>query len=69
MRPSPCTFPVADATEQGPMLALAMDGKPMSVREKGPIWLIYPYDDFEAFRTEETYGWSIWQLDRIEIKE
>ncbi|MFN7267824.1 MAG: molybdopterin-dependent oxidoreductase [Cereibacter sp.] len=63
------SFPVADATAEGPLLAYRTNGEPMSVREKGPIWLIFPYDDVEAFRTEQTYARSIWQLDRIVITE
>jgi hypothetical protein len=31
--------------------------------------MIFPYDDVEAFRTEQTYARSIWQLDRIVITE
>ncbi|MCA3450202.1 MAG: molybdopterin-dependent oxidoreductase [Rhodobacter sp.] len=63
------TFPVADATAEGPLLAYRANGKPMSIREKGPIWMIFPYDDVEAFRTEQTYSRSIWQLDRIVVIE
>ncbi|MCA3435970.1 MAG: molybdopterin-dependent oxidoreductase [Rhodobacter sp.] len=63
------TFPVADATVEGPLLAYRANGKPMSIREKGPIWMIFPYDDVEAFRTEQTYSRSIWQLDRIVVTE
>ncbi|MCA3511648.1 MAG: molybdopterin-dependent oxidoreductase [Rhodobacter sp.] len=62
------TFPVADVTDEGPLLAYRTNGKPMSIREKGPIWMIFPYDDVEAFRTEQTYARSIWQLDRIVVK-
>jgi len=63
------TFPVAEATSDGPLLAYLTNGKPMSVREKGPIWLIFPYDTVEAFRTEQTYARSIWQLDRITVTD
>jgi hypothetical protein len=37
----------------------------MSLREKGPLWVIYPYDSDPAYRTEETYSRSIWQLNRL----
>lgn len=62
-------FPVAEATEEGPLLAYRTNGELMSVREKGPIWLIYPYDTVAEFRTEQTYARSIWQLDRLMITE
>lgn len=60
--------PVSDAVEGGPILAFAMDGKPMSVRDKGPIWLIYPFDDTPSYQSEVYFSRSIWQLDRIEAK-
>ena len=63
------TFPVADVTSEGPLLAYRTNGNPMSVRDKGPIWMIFPYDTVEAFRTEQTYARSIWQLDRIMVTE
>lgn len=63
------TMPAADAAEDGPLLATLADGKPMPVRDKGPVWLIYPYDDNAAYRTEQTYARSIWQLNRIEITD
>ena len=59
-------IPVSDAIEGGPMLAYLLDGKTMSVRDKGPIWVIYPFDSNLEYRTEVVYSRSIWQLDRIE---
>ena len=62
-------FPVSEATSEGPLLAYRTNGNPMSVRDKGPIWMIFPYDTVEAFRTEQTYARSIWQLDRITVTQ
>ena len=63
------SMPAADALADGPLLATLADGKPMSVREKGPVWMLFPYDDVAAYRTEQTYARSIWQLNRIEITD
>ncbi|MCW1918737.1 molybdopterin-dependent oxidoreductase [Rhodobacter sp. KR11] len=61
-------IPLTETTPQAPLLAYEMDGKPMSVRDKGPIWVVYPYDaDPRAFQTVTVFARSIWQLDRIEI--
>ena len=60
-------IPVSDAIEGGPIIAYAVDGKPMSVRDKGPLWVIYPYDSSADYRSEVIYSRSIWQLDRIEV--
>ncbi|MFT5630768.1 MAG: hypothetical protein ACI9HB_001939 [Gammaproteobacteria bacterium] len=62
-------IPVSDAVEGGPIVAYLMDGEKMSVREKGPLWVIYPYDSNSDYRSEVTYTRSIWQLDRLEIEQ
>ena len=62
-------IPLSDATEGGPILAMRMNGEIMSLRDKGPLWVIYPYDQNAAYRSEVTYSRSIWQLDRIEVTQ
>lgn len=61
-------IPVSDAIEGGPILAWAMDGETMSRRDKGPLWVIYPFSSSSDYRTEVIYSRSIWQLDRMTIK-
>jgi len=62
-------IPLSDAVQGGPILAYLLDGKEMSVRDKGPLWIIYPYDKEAKFRTEVIYSRSIWQLNRLEALE
>lgn len=62
-------IPITDAIEGGAIIAYRMNEKTMSVRDKGPLWIVYPYDDNEIFRTEVIYSRSIWQLDRISAIE
>ncbi len=62
------SVPVSDAVENGPIIAYLANGKPMHRRDKGPLWLVYPYDANPAYKSETIYGRSIWQLDRIEVK-
>jgi hypothetical protein len=40
----------------------------MTVRDKGPLWIVYPYDAKPEYRQELIYSRSIWQLDHIEVK-
>lgn len=61
-------IPVSDAVEDGPLLAIHRNGEAMSIRDKGPIWLVYPYDLNAKYRSEIIYSRSIWQLDRIQIQ-
>lgn len=61
------TIPTSDAVDGGPIIAYSRNGSELSVRDKGPLWIIYPFDDNAAYRTEEYYSRSIWQLDRLKI--
>lgn len=60
-------IPASDIVEDGPIVAYAVDGEPMSIREKGPLWIVYPYDSKSEYRSETIYSRSIWQLYRIEL--
>jgi hypothetical protein len=46
-----------------------MNGAPLSRREKGPYWLVYPYDSDPIFQSETVYTRSIWQLVSIERED
>lgn len=59
--------PLSDAVADGPIIAYEMEGKPMSVRDKGPLWLIYPYDSKADYQSEMIYSRSIWQLVKIDL--
>lgn len=56
-----------EITEQAPMLAFMRNGAPMPLRSQGPFWLIFPYDDDPAFRTESIYAMSVWQVQAIRL--
>jgi hypothetical protein len=61
-------IPIADAVPDGPILAFSVNDEIMSVREKGPLWVVYPYDrDPERYRTEVIHARSVWQLQRLTI--
>ncbi|WP_417280543.1 molybdopterin-dependent oxidoreductase [Celeribacter sp.] len=58
-------IPVSDAVEGGPIIAYEMNGEEMSRRDKGPLWVIYPFDDTPEYQSETYYSRAIWQLDRV----
>ncbi|WP_353473239.1 oxidoreductase [Salipiger sp. H15] len=60
-------IPVEDAAEGGPIIAWARNGSLMSVRDKGPLWIVYPYDEHPEYRSEIIFARSIWQLNRIVV--
>jgi len=61
------TIPFADLEDNAPIVATRMNGELMSVRDYGPYWLVYQYDQDVRYQTETTYSRSIWQLNRIEV--
>ncbi len=62
-------IPATDAVEGGPIVAYEIDGKALPVRNRGPLWIVYPYDARADYRSEVIYARSIWQLDRIDIRD
>ncbi len=62
-------IPASDAVPGGPILAYEMDGKLLSRRNKGPLWIIYPFDSKKEYRAEVIYARSIWQLVKVEVLE
>ncbi len=44
------------------IVAYAKDGKPMRIRELGPLWIMFPFDDFPELLNEKKKAAAIWQL-------
>ena len=52
--------------EDGAILAYHLNGGEMSVREKGPFWVIFPYDADEQFQTDTYWAYSVWQVKSVD---
>lgn len=61
-------IPYSDVAADAALLALDRNGIPMTVRDKGPIWVVYPYDTQPEYMTETYHARSIWQLASIEVE-
>jgi len=61
-------IPVADFSLYHPVLAYKRNGAPMRVRDKGPLFILYPYDSNPALKTETYYIRSPWQVAGITIE-
>ncbi|MCI0510153.1 hypothetical protein C8E00_10554 [Chromohalobacter marismortui] len=61
--------PLAEAKEYGVILAMRRDGEPMPVREYGPLFVLYPFDDHPELQTEEVRFRSVWQVARIVVEK
>jgi hypothetical protein len=63
------TFPLKDAVNDGAIIAYLIDGNEMPIRELGPLWVVYDFDNNAAYRSAVTFARSIWQLDRLEFNQ
>ena len=62
------SIPRAELEQYGVILALEMDGKPLTTRTKGPVWMIYPRDSFPELQ-EDIYNLRmVWHTKRLTVK-
>jgi hypothetical protein len=62
------TIPLEDFDRYDVLLATRVNGQLMRVRDKGPIWIVYPWSghpELDDFATREK---SIWQLSALHVR-
>lgn len=60
--------PMEDVSRYNVILALKRNGEYLPLRDKGPLFVIYPYDSDPDLRNQKFYSRSVWQVARIEVK-
>jgi hypothetical protein len=60
-------IPIEDFLDYGAIFATHIDGKQLTIRNRGPLMVIYPFTDFPQIKNETYYGRSIWQIRVIEL--
>ncbi|MBD1557106.1 molybdopterin-dependent oxidoreductase [Vibrio sp. S9_S30] len=50
-----------------PILAWEDNGKEMSVRGKGPLWVILPKDHYKELQSQIFNDYMVWQLINVEV--
>ena len=55
-------------TDAHAILAYEMNGERLSIRDKGPLWVIFPFNTDEALRTDAYWSVSVWQVKSITIE-
>lgn len=61
-------IPTDDAERYAVILAMSRDGKSMRVRDRGPLFVVYPFDDHHQLNSNIYYSRSVWQVARIEVQ-
>lgn len=61
-------IPLDDFRKWPVILAMRRDGADMPVRDKGPLFVIYPFDVDKTLYNEKYFNRSVWQVKSIEIR-
>lgn len=61
-------IPFSDAERHDVIVARLLNGKPMPVREKGPLFIVYPFDAKPELKAEVYYNRSAWQLMLLQVQ-
>jgi hypothetical protein len=60
-------MPFDDPQKIDVVMARLLDDRPMLVREKGPLFIIYPFDDLPELRSAVYFARCAWQLRTLEV--
>ncbi|MDD2546471.1 MAG: molybdopterin-dependent oxidoreductase [Burkholderiaceae bacterium] len=61
-------IPLDDAYKYPLIVAHHMDDRPIPVRTKGPLFIMYPFDAHAALRSVRYYERSVWQLKSLTVE-
>lgn len=59
---------LADLEKYDIILAYKRDGIDLPVRDKGPLFVVFPFTDVPELASEARYAQSVWQVNRITVK-
>ncbi|WP_300658828.1 hypothetical protein [Hydrogenophaga sp.] len=62
------SIPVDDIARHGVLMARLIDDQPIPVRSKGPLFVVYPFDNSAELRSSVYYERSIWQLKALDLQ-
>lgn len=62
-------IPIDALTDRPALLVTRIDGELIPVREKGPIWILYPQsDNHSEYRRAPFVNYMVWQLRFIDVR-
>lgn len=61
-------IPRSDVTDSPVILASRVNGDLLSVRDKGPLFVIYPFDSHPELFNEVYFGRSVWQVTAMSVQ-
>jgi hypothetical protein len=60
-------IPMSDFEQYDVLLALKRDGKYLPVRDKGPLFIVYPFDTDKRLQSQTYYGRCAWQVSKFVV--
>lgn len=60
-------FSAEDAIAKGAFIARTMNGRELTIRDKGPFWMIFPWSARPELESASVQAMSVWQLRELEI--
>jgi len=61
------SLPVSDFETYNPILALKENGQFMTVRNKGPLFIVYPFDDRPELKTKLYFARAVWLVQALKV--
>jgi len=62
-------IPTSELRQYPVLFAVTMNDKAMTPQDKGPIWIVYPRDDYPELRNPGIDMHWVWRLKSIDVKE
>lgn len=50
-----------------PILATKVDGRVLTIRDKGPLWIAYPRDQYKVLQDARYDSRWVWQLNKLHV--
>jgi hypothetical protein len=61
-------IPIEDFAKYHPILAIKRNGEYMPVSDKGPLFVIYPFDSNIELQSKMFYSRAVWQVTKLVVK-
>lgn len=59
---------ISDFLKYPVLLATSVDGERLRIRDKGPLWIVYPRDQFTELWQQPAERKTIWHITRLSIE-
>ncbi|SCY79837.1 molybdopterin-dependent oxidoreductase [Microvirga guangxiensis] len=57
-----------DDMKYEPIIAMRVDGQVLKLRDKGPLWIVYPRDAYPELQAQIYDSRWIWQLNKLHVE-